>query len=93
MSRTDAAPTAAEATSSYNASEAGGRTTISPSRATTRPVLPSDPGVTTRTLRIGCEFVHQSGYDVPAVFQVEPLGDQHAELVESAWTSEPEVVA
>jgi transglutaminase-like putative cysteine protease len=47
--------------------------------------------VTTRTLKIGCEFVHQSRYDVPSVFQVEPLGDQPAELVEAAWSSDPEI--
>ena len=45
----------------------------------------------TRTLSIGCEFVHQSRYDVPSVFQVEPLGDQQAELVESSWSFDPEL--
>ena len=49
--------------------------------------------MTTRTLRIGCEFVHQSRYDVPSVFQVEPLGDQQAELVESSWSFDPNLVS
>ncbi|MFL6027158.1 MAG: transglutaminase family protein [Friedmanniella sp.] len=47
--------------------------------------------MSTRTLRIGCEFVHQSRWDVPSVFQVEPLTDQDAELVDSSWSFEPEV--
>ena len=47
--------------------------------------------VGTRTLRIGCEFVHQSRFDVPSIFQVEPVADQQAELVESRWSFDPEV--
>ena len=30
----------------------------------------------TREVRIGCEFVHSSAYDVTAVFQVEPAPNQ-----------------
>jgi len=50
----------------------------------------SDP-VTTRTLQIGCEFVHQSNFDVASIFQVEPVADQRAEVVESSWSFDPEV--
>ena len=46
--------------------------------------------MSTRTLRIGCEFVHQSRFDVASVFQVEPLSDQDAELVEARWSFEPD---
>ncbi len=46
--------------------------------------------MTTRTLRIGCEFVHQSAFDVPSVFQVEPIVDQQAEVVESRWSLDPD---
>jgi transglutaminase-like putative cysteine protease len=44
----------------------------------------------TRQLRIGCEFVHQSAYSVSSVFQVEPLADQQAEIVDATWTMEPD---
>ena len=44
----------------------------------------------TRRMKIGCEFVHQSQSDVAAVFLVEPLTDQKAELVESRWTLDPQ---
>ena len=47
-----------------------------------------DPG--TREVRIGCEFVHSSAYDVPAVFQVEPFGDQGVVVHDESWTSLPE---
>jgi transglutaminase-like putative cysteine protease len=43
-----------------------------------------------RQLRIGCEFVHQSTYNVASVFQVEPLADQQAEILDATWTMEPE---
>ncbi|MCR8526312.1 hypothetical protein WB334_25505, partial [Escherichia coli] len=49
--------------------------------------MSSTPG--TRTVKIGCEFVHQSQFDVEAVFQVEPVADQAAEVVEETWTLEP----
>jgi transglutaminase-like putative cysteine protease len=45
----------------------------------------------TRRLRVGCEFVHQSEIDVPAVFQVEPLSDQKVDLVDERWSLEPDV--
>lgn len=47
--------------------------------------------MTTRTLRIGCEFVHQSRFDVASIFQVEPVTDQVAEVVESTWSTDPDV--
>ena len=47
--------------------------------------------MTNRTLRIGCEFVHQSRYDVPSIFQVEPVADQRAEVVSSRWSADPAV--
>jgi transglutaminase-like putative cysteine protease len=46
--------------------------------------------VSTRTLKIGCEFVHQSRFPVPAIFQVEPVSDQHAELVDATWSFDPD---
>ena len=49
--------------------------------------MTQEPG--TRTVQIGCEFVHQSQFDVEAVFQVEPVADQSAEVVDAAWTLEP----
>jgi len=44
----------------------------------------------TRRLRVGCEFVHQSETDVPAVFQVEPLSDQKVDLIDERWSLEPD---
>ena len=44
----------------------------------------------TREVRIGCEFVHSSAYDVPAVFQVEPAPDQDVTVHDESWTSVPE---
>jgi transglutaminase-like putative cysteine protease len=44
----------------------------------------------TRRLAVGCEFVHRSDFDVAAVFQVEPVADQQAELVEAEWAMDPE---
>ena len=43
----------------------------------------------TRQVNIGCDFIHQSRFNVSAVFQVEPLRDQPAELVEEHWTMDP----
>ena len=43
----------------------------------------------TLRISIGCDFVHQSRFNVAAVFQVEPLRDQPADLVEESWTLEP----
>ena len=42
-------------------------------------MTPGAPG--TREVRIGCEFVHSSAYDVPAVFQVEPVLGEIADVV------------
>ena len=43
----------------------------------------------TRQVSIGCDFVHQSRFNVSTVFQVEPLRDQPAELVEENWAMDP----
>jgi transglutaminase-like putative cysteine protease len=51
-------------------------------------VSPSGPG--TREVRIGCEFVHSSAYDVPAVFQVEPAPGQDVTVHDESWTSVPD---
>ena len=51
-------------------------------------MTPGDPG--TREVRIGCEFVHSSAYDVPAVFQVEPAPDQAVTVHDESWTSTPD---
>ena len=49
------------------------------------------PAAGTREVRIGCEFVHSSAYDVPAVFQVEPAPGQDAITVhDESWTMQPE---
>ena len=45
----------------------------------------------TRRLSVGCEFVHQSAFDVATVFQVEPVVEQEAELVEAEWKMDPDV--
>ena len=44
----------------------------------------------TRRLAVGCEFIHRSAFDVAAVFQVEPVADQEAELVEADWAMDPD---
>jgi hypothetical protein len=36
----------------------------------------------TRRLTVGCEFVHESETDIPAVFQVEPLSDQKVDVID-----------
>ena len=47
--------------------------------------------VATRTVEVGCDFVHQSAFDVATVFQVEPVGDQPAEMISSSWSFEPDI--
>ena len=44
----------------------------------------------TRRLTVGCEFVHQSEIDIPAVFQVEPLSDQKIDVIDERWFLEPD---
>ena len=44
----------------------------------------------TRRLLVGCEFIHRSSFNVAAVFQVEPVADQEAEVVEAAWAMNPD---
>jgi len=51
--------------------------------------LPAEPTAGTRTVSIGCTFVHSSASAVPAVFQVEPVGDQPVEIRAENWTFEP----
>jgi len=57
--------------------------------------LAADPGRLpgTRTVAIGCEFVHHSSSNVPAVFQVEPVEDQAVEIGERRWSFEPEQIS
>ncbi len=43
-----------------------------------------------RRLAVGCDFVHRSSFDVAAVFQVEPVADQQAEVVEAEWSMQPD---
>ncbi|HET9647873.1 MAG TPA: transglutaminase family protein [Microlunatus sp.] len=48
------------------------------------------PAVTaTRTVSIGCTFVHSSWSSVPAVFQVEPIHDQQVEIRDETWSFDP----
>ncbi len=44
-----------------------------------------------RDVRIGCTFVQVAQVDTPAIFQVEPLPDQIAEVSEETWDLEPEL--
>jgi transglutaminase-like putative cysteine protease len=67
-------------------------------RRVVRPLARGDVGAgsrqgaveVTRRLKVGCEFVHQSETDVPAVFQVEPLNDQKVDLIDERWSQEPD---
>ena len=45
----------------------------------------------TRRVKIGCEFVHRSDIDIPAVLQIEPLSDQKVDVIEERWSLEPDV--
>ncbi len=49
------------------------------------------PTAGTRTIKIGCRFTHYSQFDVPAVFQVEPLANPKIEIRDAKWTFEPDV--
>ena len=44
-----------------------------------------------RDVRIGCTFVQVAQVDTPAIFQVEPLPDQIADVSEETWDLEPEL--
>ena len=44
-----------------------------------------------RTVLVGCDFVESSQWPVSAVFQVEPVKDQPAEIVSSEWASDPAI--
>jgi transglutaminase-like putative cysteine protease len=46
-------------------------------------------GQRTRSVTIGCEFIHSSFYDRPSVFQVEPLPDQDVEIRDAQWSFDP----
>lgn len=50
----------------------------------------AEPAPATRTVAIGCTFVHRSSSRVPAVFQVEPREDQPVEILDPRWRFEPE---
>jgi len=39
---------------------------------------------------VGCEFVHNSVVDTPAVFQVQPLSNQPVRLNGERWSTEPD---
>ena len=54
------------------------------------PTTPDASAAVSRRLAIGCDFVHRSSFDVSAVFQVEPVADQVAEVVDAEWSMEPE---
>jgi transglutaminase-like putative cysteine protease len=56
------------------------------------PVEP-EPTPATRTLAIGCEFVHDSIIDVPAILQVEPVTDQPVEISDHHWSFDPEQIS
>ena len=43
----------------------------------------------TRTVAVGCAFVHSSVADVPAIFQVEPRADQPVRVEDPRWRCEP----
>ena len=45
----------------------------------------------TRRVIVGCDFVHESEIDIPAVFQVEPLSDQKVDVIDERWSLEPDV--
>jgi transglutaminase-like putative cysteine protease len=66
--------------------------TLTPDRHRGRPATERAGAVEgTRQLQVGCDFVHQSPVEVPAVLQVEPLADQQAELLDAEWSFTPEV--
>ena len=44
-----------------------------------------------RLLRVGCEFEYDVAFDTPTVWQVEPLGDGPATVIESSWTTTPQL--
>lgn len=46
-----------------------------------------------RRLRVGCTFVEVAQAPTAAVFQVEPLLDQPAEITGERWTSDPEIAS
>lgn len=51
---------------------------------------PASSGTGSLSLLIGCEFVHSSAYDTPAVFQVQPRHDQNIEIIDEKWDLRPE---
>ncbi|MET0865039.1 MAG: transglutaminase family protein, partial [Nakamurella sp.] len=42
-----------------------------------------------RQVRIGCDFVYDSGQDTPAVVQVTPLGVDNVVITKEEWSSSP----
>ena len=49
--------------------------------------------MTTLQVSIGCTFVQSAQLATPAIFQVEPVTDQPAEITGEAWTFEPEMAS
>jgi transglutaminase-like putative cysteine protease len=47
--------------------------------------------MTNRGVLIGCEFVHSSALNVPAVFQVQPLAQPTVQVQHERWSTEPEL--
>jgi transglutaminase-like putative cysteine protease len=48
--------------------------------------------VSGRRVSVGCDFTYQSGYDTPAIFQVQPLLDTGiARVIDQKWSSTPDI--
>ena len=43
-----------------------------------------------RRVQIGCDFVYDSQVEIPAVFQVTPLGVDGVVIKDEQWTFSPE---
>ena len=48
-------------------------------------------GMSTRRVRIGCDFTYMAELDTPAVFQVRPIVDPLIHLEQEVWTSDPPI--
>jgi transglutaminase-like putative cysteine protease len=55
-----------------------------------QPTRPRAAALTLR-VRVGCEFVFESGAPSPSVIQVQPHPDSAHELVDEGWASEPSI--
>jgi transglutaminase-like putative cysteine protease len=45
--------------------------------------------VTTRRIRIGCEFSYLAEVDTPVIFQVQPAGDERVRVSGGRWSADP----